>query len=77
MAVGIGFVALITAAAAERFVATGLDEERGLRDAPEARLVRRLDEIAERLDRIEAALRDRGPADAPSPPPSGRHPPAG
>lgn len=61
MAIGIGFVALITAAAAERFVATGREEERGGDDALEAQLIHRLDEIARRLDRVERALRERDP----------------
>ena len=54
MLVGIGFVAVLTGAIAQRFIAPTeeavLMGERELRD--------RLDAIAARLDRIEASLRD-------------------
>jgi voltage-gated potassium channel len=48
MVTGIGFVAVLTAAAAERFVRARRNEEQGLAE--------RLDQIARRLDSIEATL---------------------
>ena len=50
MLVGIGFIAVITAAAAERFM-RGREAE-----AQRAELTERLDEIVRRLDAIERGL---------------------
>ena len=54
MVVGIGFVAIITAAAAERFM-RGREAE-----AERAVLRERLDEVLRRLDRIERGQDTRG-----------------
>ncbi len=67
MVLGIGFVAMLTAAAAEFFVRTGLatsDED----DDDREYLRRRIDEFGERLARIEAAVG----ADRPGRPPDAR-----
>jgi voltage-gated potassium channel len=48
MIVGIGFVAILTAAAAERFMRTRREDE-----AARAELIERLDEVLRRLDAIE------------------------
>ncbi|HSK14844.1 MAG TPA: potassium channel family protein [Gaiellaceae bacterium] len=54
--VGIGFVTVVTAAITASFVESARRRLRG-EDTEEAQ--RRFDELAERLDRIEAALRER------------------
>jgi voltage-gated potassium channel len=63
MIVGIGFVALLTAALAERFVASrveAVEDEVGERiDAAEADVVAELREITERLQRVEQRLGSR------------------
>ena len=63
MAVGIGFVAMLTAAAAERFVSSrtrAAQEESELRSRESEALLARLDEIAGRLERLERAVERRG-----------------
>ena len=54
MLVGIGFVAILTAAAAERFMRTRRDDERHMRE--------QLDEVIARLDRIERSNEHQSPA---------------
>ena len=54
MLVGTGFVAILTGAIAQRFIAPAEEAEA----AADAELAERLDAIGARLDRIEAALRD-------------------
>jgi voltage-gated potassium channel len=49
MTVGIGFVALLTAAAAQRFIKTTTDH----RERSSAQILQRLDDVVERLDRLE------------------------
>jgi voltage-gated potassium channel len=53
MLIGIGLVALITAAAAERFIQGAADRDD---DREEDLVLRRLDEISDRLDRLEESL---------------------
>lgn len=52
MGIGIGFVALLTAAAAERFISRSDDAEAARRSEHEE-IMARLDDLASRLDRIE------------------------
>ena len=63
MAVGIGFVAFMTGAVAERFVSTSLgDEPSRPEDEPadvEGEIRREIAEVRSRLDRLEALLRSR------------------
>src|SRR3954468_7510603 len=58
---GIAFLTIVVAAITSTFVARAAHDERASAEAEEdavsARLERRLDEIAERLDRLEQALR--------------------
>ena len=60
MLVGIGFVALLTASVAQRFLAYE-DETRGF----EHQVLARLDELSGRLDRLEQGLRERPQQAAP------------
>jgi voltage-gated potassium channel len=57
MIAGIGFVAMLTAAAAERFVARDAEQSDHDASAAHAEVLARLDEIATRLTRLES---DRG-----------------
>ena len=64
MLVGIGFVAVLTGAVAERFLAADLeaqaDDVEGDLDAASRAIVRELRDLRGRLDGIEAAVRQRG-----------------
>jgi type VI protein secretion system component VasK len=57
--VGIGFVAIVTGAVAERFLATEIDEvadaERAI-EATDAEVLAELREVRARLDRLESRL---------------------
>jgi voltage-gated potassium channel len=64
MLVGIGFVAILTGAVAQRFLAPELEEEAEAVEeeigAAELEMVRELREIGARLRQLEAAVRERG-----------------
>ncbi len=68
MFIGIGFVALLTGAIAERFVAPRLEAAEqdlaGDVEIAETDLLAELHAVAERLARVEAALERRGRSDA-------------
>jgi voltage-gated potassium channel len=51
--VGIGFVALLTAAAAQRFISPSAQEAEAEFDEKEQQVIARLDDIAARLERLE------------------------
>jgi voltage-gated potassium channel len=59
MLVGIGFVALLTAALAERFVARDVGRSDELRDIADHELLGAVQTIRDQLDGLEAALRSR------------------
>jgi len=62
MIVGIGFIAILTGAIAERFLAAQVDEaveEVAEKEATESELLDELREIRSRLDRLEPRLRRR------------------
>jgi voltage-gated potassium channel len=63
MVVGTGFIALLTAAAAQRFLTTAVREEVEERvedvELTEAEIIRQLHEIRDRLDRLHAAVERR------------------
>lgn len=71
MLVGTGFIALLTAAAAQRFLAADLRQEveEGVEDVEfsEAQILRELQQIREQLDRLHAAV-ERRTRDARRPP---------
>jgi Ion channel len=54
MTVGIGFVALLTAAAAQRFIKSTTDN----RERSSAQILQRLDDVVERLDRLERSTEE-------------------
>ena len=62
MIVGIGFIAILTGAIAERFLAAQVDEaveEVAEKEATESELLDELREIRSRLDRLEPRMRRR------------------
>jgi hypothetical protein len=63
MLVGIGFIAVLTGAVAERFLAAGVQREAEQveeeLDAASADVIRHLRELSRRLDEVEALVRAR------------------
>jgi voltage-gated potassium channel len=64
MLIGIGFIAIITGAVAERFLAVEIEEvEEAVEEveATDAEVLAELREVRSRLDRLEVALQKRAP----------------